>query len=155
MWPLRVVPKFGRLPRQHRWLIVEAVVWLALARAALLVVPFRVIAARLGSVAPPAHPGDTDVSAPALSPDHRQQARDIGWCVTRAARYTPFRAVCLPQALAAKFMLRRRNVASIMHFGIARREGQPLLAHAWLDTADVPVTGFPVEPDFVEIARFV
>jgi hypothetical protein len=75
--------------------------------------------------------------------------------VTRAARYVPFRAVCLPQAMAARLMLKRRGIASTMHFGAAKGEAKPLDAHAWLDAAGVEVTGFPVAEKFAEIACFV
>jgi hypothetical protein len=46
-------------------------------------------------------------------------AREIGWAVTTGARHVPFRAVCLPQALAARMMLKRRRVPSVIHFGAA------------------------------------
>ncbi len=75
--------------------------------------------------------------------------------MTRSARYLPFKAVCLPQAMAAQAMLRRRGVTSVMHFGAARGEEKPLDAHAWLDAAGVEVTGYPVAERFAEIACFV
>ena len=84
-----------------------------------------------------------------------QLAADVGWAVTRAARYVPFRAVCLPQAMAARLMLARRGITSTMHFGAARGEDRPLDAHAWLDAAGVEVTGYPVANRFAEIACFV
>jgi hypothetical protein len=83
-----------------------------------------------------------------------------GWAVTRAARHVPFSAVCLPQAMAARIMLKRRGVDSVLHFGA--RIGQdkigqdkPIDAHAWLDAAGVEVTGYPVANTFAEIACFV
>ena len=82
-------------------------------------------------------------------------AREIGWAVTRTARYVPFKAVCLPQAMAAQFMLRRRKIASVMHFGAGKGVDKALDAHAWLDAAGVEVTGYPVAPHLAEIACFV
>ena len=75
--------------------------------------------------------------------------------MTRSARYVPFKAVCLPQAMAARVMLKRRGVPSVMHFGAARGDDKPLDAHAWLDAAGVEVTGYPVADKFAEIACFV
>ena len=75
--------------------------------------------------------------------------------MTRAARYVPFKAVCLPQAMAARVMLKRRGVKSVMHFGAAKGTDKPLDAHAWLDAAGVEVTGYPVAENFAEIACFV
>ena len=73
----------------------------------------------------------------------------------RSARYVPFKAVCLPQAMAARVMLKRRGVSSVMHFGAAKGTDKPLDAHAWLDAAGVEVTGYPVAKGFSEIACFV
>jgi hypothetical protein len=63
----------------------------------------------------------------------------------------PFRALCLQQALAAHAMLRRRGIASVIHFGTARA-GQGLAdGHAWLDAAGVRVTGYPLDPALTEL----
>ena len=75
--------------------------------------------------------------------------------VTIAARNVPWNAVCLPQAMAAQVMLKRRGIKSVMHFGAAKGTDKPLDAHAWLDAAGVEVTGYPVAEGFAEIACFV
>lgn len=128
---------------------------LAVARLALLVVPFPLLAKRFGTFVPP---GDARVALQ-RSPggeEHKRLAREIGWAVSRAARHAPFRAVCLPQAMAAQIMLRRRKVPSVMHFGAAKEAGGSTLdAHAWLDAAGIEVTGFPVAESFAEIGCFV
>jgi hypothetical protein len=143
--------RFARLSNRNRGLAAEAVMWLAASRMALVFLPFNSIAARLGTFSAPGHaaPNPTE-----LSPEQLHIAHEIGWAVTRAARYVPFRAVCLPQAIAAKMMLRRRHVASALHFGVAIAAGEPLKAHAWLDADGVEVTGFPIAAEFVETARF-
>ena len=146
----RVTRRFYRLPIARKTLLLEAVLWLALARLMLFFVPFRLLAARFGALA-----------SPNAAPDNRfadselDSAKEIGWAVTRAARYVPFRAVCLPQAIAAKAMLSRRHIMSVMHFGVAKRIDEPMAAHAWLNAGPIEVTGYPVGPDFVEVARFL
>ena len=147
----RLFRRFHSLPMHNRLLLFEAVLWLARARLALIFVPFNTLAARFGAVTPPAH--DASV-APVLPAPQQEEVRQIGWAVTRAARYVPFRAVCLPQAIAAKAMLSRRGIASVMHFGVAKTP-EELKAHAWLDAGRIEVTGYPVEAGFVEVARFV
>lgn len=146
-WLMR---RFFNLPWSRKALVAEAVTWLALARLALVFVPFRSLAARFGTVAPGGTPG-----GPTLSDPQRDTAREVSWAVTRAARYTPFEAVCLPQAIAAKAMLSRRHIGSVMHFGVAKKQDAPLDAHAWLDAGGVEVTGYPVGEGFVEVARFL
>lgn len=132
-------------------LLVEAVASLALARLALFFVPFKVLAARFGVV----KTRDESTGRLTLSDEQQARAVEIGWAVTRAARYVPFRAVCLPQAIAAKAMMSRRRIASVMHFGVMRQPNEPLAAHAWLDANEIEVTGFPLMPECVEIARFL
>jgi len=139
---------------RRRGLIVEAAFWLLAMRLALLLVPFRRLAGALGAFVPPADPRVAQVAAP-TTPEQAQIARDVSWAVRRGAAHAPFKAVCLPQAMAARIMLTRRGVASALHFGAGRGSDKPLDAHAWLDAAGVKVTGYPVGPQFAEIACFV
>lgn len=146
--PLR---RFTQVDRRRQMLIVEAVLRLALARLGLALVPFPQLASRLGAIAPPL-PSTIPAADPA---DSASAAREIGWAVTRAARYVPFRAVCLPQALAARHMLQRRGIASVLHFGVIDGVAAGIKTHAWLDADGIDVTGYPLKPCCTEIARFV
>ena len=158
MVPLRSIRRplrrFGQVDRHRRLLAVEAATCLLAARLALLLVPFPRLARTLGTFVPPNDPRAAQAKASG-SPEQARLAREIGWAVTRAARYVPFKAVCLPQAMAARLMLGRRGVASVMRFGAGRGDQKPFDAHAWLDAAGVEVTGYPIAPHVVEIACFV
>ena len=145
-----------RMGGKRRWLMAEAVVWLAVARVALLVLPFRKVAVHLGEVLPPRE-GAERMATATLPPGGDTLARDIGWAVRRMAGYVPFRSVCLQQALAGKAMLRRRGIASALHLGVATgaSRGVAMKAHAWLDAAGVKVTGWPFDDDYTEVACFV
>ena len=146
--------RFVEIGGRRRALLAEAAVLLLLARVALRIVPFQRLARRLGSVVVPADPRVRQAQAQSAAADVAV-AREIGWAVTRASRHVPFRAVCLPQAIAARMMLARRGIASVMHFGAAKGRDKPIDAHAWLDAAGVEVTGFPVGAEFAEIACFI
>jgi hypothetical protein len=150
----RPLCRFGQVGHRRRALVVEAVLWLWLSRLALLFIPFPRLAGHLGAFVSPADACTLQARSKA-SPDHARLAEEIGWAVTRSARYVPFKAVCLPQAMAARVMLKRRGVASVLHFGAAKGKEKPFDAHAWLDAAGVEVTGYPVAKGFAEIACFV
>ena len=150
----RRLRRLGEIDNRRRLLLVEASVWLLLARLALVLIPFPWLARHLGAFVAPAEARAAQARWP-RSPDLAACAEDVGWAVTRAARHVPFKAVCLPQAIAARIMLKRRRVESVMHFGAAKGEDKPLDAHAWLDAAGVEVTGYPVAKQFAEIACFV
>jgi hypothetical protein len=139
---------------RRRALLLEAVAGLILARMRLLTRPFRAIARSLGDFVPPADPrvAACRLAAPA---EQREIAERVGWAVTRAARHVPFSAVCLPQAMAAHAMLKRRGVASAVHFGAQKGAAKPIDAHAWLDAAGVEVTGYPLDEGLAEIGCFV
>ena len=158
MTPLRRVSRklrrFGEIGARRRALVMEAALWLLAARIALIAVPFPRLARRLGAFVPPTDARVARVAEGCSDADARLAA-EIGWATVRAARHVPFKAVCLPQAMAARIMLRRRGVASVLHFGAARGTDKPIDAHAWLDAAGVEVTGYPVAAQFSEIACFV
>lgn len=146
--------KLGQLGHSRRTLLLEAVAWLLLARVSLLLFSFPRLAQHLGTVVTPTDPR-AQRAASGNSTDAARLAAEIGWAVTRAARHVPFKAVCLPQAMAARLMLRRRGVDSVLHFGAKIGQAKPIDAHAWLDAAGVKVTGYPVADAFTEIACFV
>lgn len=149
--PLR---RFAKVGGHRRALVVEAVIMLLLARMALGLVPFQRLARRFGTFVAP-HAARCAAAMIPCSDDQARLAHDIGWAVTRAARHVPFPAVCLPQAMAARVMLNRRGIASVLHFGAAKNESRALDAHAWLDAAGVEVTGYPVPKNMAEIACFI
>ncbi|HEX8484516.1 lasso peptide biosynthesis B2 protein [Sphingomonas sp.] len=130
----------GAWPRRR--LVAEACLQLAVAETRLRLQPLKHQGLQ-GLVA--AAPSVASQPAPA-APGERQAALDVGWAVTRVARYFPERAMCLAQALAARTMLRRRGIGSIMHVGVAASEAARFEAHAWLEAAGVEVTGYPVPP---------
>jgi hypothetical protein len=139
---------------RRQLLVVEACASMLAARTTLLVLPFPRVARRLGEFVAPADPRVAERAA-ATTPDQAAIARTVGWAVRSAAPFMPFRSVCLQQAMAAHAMLRRRGVASVMHFGASANGARAIDAHAWLDAAGVKVTGYPIPRDMGEIACFV
>jgi len=82
-------------------------------------------------------------------------AEDVSRAIGRAVRHMPFHVVCLHQAFAALVMLRRRNLAAIVHLGLARdAEPKGLKAHAWCCCGEVPVVGVESASSFPSIAAF-
>jgi hypothetical protein len=99
--------------------MLEAVLLTLLAKVAVRVVPFEWL---MRSVVELPGPGGAAQAA---------MARDIGRLVWRVANRPIRWAVCLPQALAAHWMLARRGVGSQIRFGIWRMD-DGLTSHAWL-----------------------
>lgn len=137
-------------------LIAEASFWLIAARAAVGLLPFRRVARWLGR---PAAPSALSAPPPRAGPD--REATLVSWAVRFAAARLPG-AVCLPQAMAARAMLRRRGIAATLHLGVWRDHATAIQAdpdtppaHAWLDASGQRITGYPVDPALIEVAAFV
>ena len=150
----RKVRRLISLDGPRRALLIEAVLALALARLVLLIVPFPRLARRLGACVGPDDRRVLEAKAPG-GPARVALARDIGWAVVSAGRHVPLKAECLAEAVAARTMLARRGAPSVLHLGAAKGGGKAFDAHAWLISAGVEVTGFPVARGFVAVACFV
>jgi hypothetical protein len=111
---------------------VEALIALLMARGAMAFLPFRRIAAWLGT------PGGESPATAAV--EEISTAQEIGWAVSAMARWVPWDGRCLAQALAATRMLRRRGLEGTVSFGAC--EGDTgFAAHAWLRLGPYIVTG--------------
>lgn len=143
---------FRRLARSDLWLTLEAVLALSLAAVALRLLPFRWLIRWSGALAGKAPCGHT----PAHDARHPGLPGRIGKAVERAARHLPLTLLCLPQALAANWMLRRRGVATSLHFGLAlcAPPARRMRAHAWLTADGQAVVGAAGRRAFTEVARF-
>jgi hypothetical protein len=137
----RKLGRFLRLGSTARLLLLEAALLLALARMALLVMPFRYIAPWLKRM-----PESADAD-PAIILTVRE-------AVMKAARNVPWNAVCLPQAMACKAMLARRGQGSALHLGAAMNDRKGLMAHAWLVAGGTVVVGEEGIGDVTPLARF-
>jgi len=127
----------------RRWpLALEAAVSLAAGSVATSVLPGWRLTRLLGQ---PAHPEPCEKGPPGA------EAALVGYAVTRVARLLPWHPTCLPQALAARTMLRRRGIACVSHLGVIQT--QPVKAHAWVTVNGAIVQGGPVR-HIAEVARF-
>jgi len=151
----RALHKLAALSWAESWLLVQVFVLLGVARLTLKVDPFRRLARHLGPLQV-----ESAVDAP---PEHLAQARRIGQAIARVAPRTPWTSNCFPQALAAKFWLRRRGIPSTLYMGVllakAETDSGPRLvtgmaAHAWLRCGLLLVTGGRGREHFTVTAFF-
>jgi hypothetical protein len=137
--------RYTGLSRERRWLLWEALIALALARAAMACLPFRRIAHWLGT------PGAQ--GPPMASPEDTGIAREVGWAVGALGRRVPWDGRCLAQALAATALLRRRGLEGTVSFG-ARPGTNTFDAHAWVRLGSCPVTGGEGQDTFRTFTTF-
>lgn len=127
----------------QRRLFAEAAAALAVARFALMVLPFARVASfvRLpGREAPSGTQRQARITA-------------VRRAILAAARRAPWRAMCIEQGFAAQWMLRRRAIPAILHYGVKMQKGD-LKAHVWVRSGDTDIVGCENSLDFTEVAQF-
>jgi hypothetical protein len=124
------------------WLLfAEALAALGLASLAIALLPFRKVAAA------------ASVDRGGAGRRDPETVRRVRGAIQGWARRVPWKAVCFQRGLALHWMLRRRGIPSILLYG-ARRDGDGLAAHVWVDVEGETVIGGEEAPNFACLARF-
>lgn len=140
----RTSARFLRRPAPDRRLLLEALICLAVLRVGLAVLPFERMVSRFGRLRNPGPGGPPSGLGPR-----------VGWAVSAAARHSPWTSGCVAQALTAHRMLARRGVPSTLYVGVARPEGEDVVAHAWVQCGqDVVVGGRSSRQRFTVVGTF-
>jgi hypothetical protein len=134
--------KYQALSSAEKWTLLHAMVWLALARLMLLILPFKKLAERL--------PGEQGSAGE--GPDAELLER-IGFAVRTAAANVPWRSDCFPQSIAGWMLLRHHGYGSTIHLGVERSGADDLIGHAWLTCGETVVTGGEDLGRYTEIHR--
>lgn len=120
---------------------LEAMALLLYARLLIAKVPPRRWRSRFGVVS-----AKPDTPAP---PSQVATIRRMRLAIARALRNVPGAPNCLPQALAGRWMLQRRGIASSLFLGTQRDEQGAAHFHAWLKAGDEWVTGLCDENRYI------
>lgn len=132
-----------KLGGTNRKLLAEALPALMLASLAVAVIPFRRVAG-LASRPLRREPAPAD---PAF-------LRKMRWAVDAWGNRVPWRAVCFQRGLALHWMLRRRGIDSVLHYGVAQSGETGLRAHVWVSVAGRDVIGGEEAAGFARVASF-
>ncbi|GFN29847.1 hypothetical protein PCURB6_01070 [Paenibacillus curdlanolyticus] len=136
---------FAAWPMERKRLYAEAFFYLGWARI-LKMIPFARVAPQLGErmvETPYEHHGADEA-----------MIRSISQAVRSMSRYTWWESMCLVQAIAALKMLERRGVASTLYLGTSRSPSGEMVAHAWLRSGPIYLTGYEQMKNFTVVALF-
>ena len=123
--------KLRRLSNAERFHLVISAALLGLFVIAVRVLPFAAVARMQSPVAYTRRTADPAVRM------------RIGWAVRTTANYVPA-ATCLPQALAARALLRWYGEPAVLRVGVAKTDEGKLEAHAWVECQEqIIIGGFP------------
>ena len=145
----RKIRTWWNLPRSQKLLFFVAIPLLGVARLAILVLPFRILAMRLGEDL------KTTPVVPLLRNENRGIVILIGRSIRIAARYTPWESKCLVQALVAGFLLETLNIPHGLYLGVCRGDEAEMKAHAWVCSGPIFVTGGESFRHFTVVASFI
>lgn len=143
---IRRLLKFARLTFVEKLLLLEAVLLMALARPAILLLPFRRIVPLLGC--------ERLESPLEITPMQDFKAKQIGRAVVTMSYHTFWQSTCLVQAIAAQLMLKRRGISGTVYLGAIKDKENKLLAHAWIRCGSEILTGASGSKQFTVIATF-
>lgn len=127
-----------------KWLTIGVWFWAAIFRLIILFVPVKYMKKHYGI--------SGEESPPDESKDNYVRARKIAYHVNRIAEHTPWKSKCLVRALTAQRLLTKKNISSTLYLGV-KKEGEKMVAHAWIRTGGFYATGGNGN-DYSVVAKF-
>lgn len=142
---LAILRRLATLSLGDYLLLGETLIAVTVASLAIRLLPFRIVVAL----------AQLPLSAPSPTPESRRASRArIRWSVSACARRLPWHPMCFPQGLAAQWLLRRRGIPSILHYGAAPDPVKGVIAHVWVCDDDIAVVGGAAAQGMALLARF-
>lgn len=122
---MHLIKVFLTLPRGYRPVLFRALGMVVVVRLGLWVLPYRIVRDLL------------DRTARAESPAHSEEVlryhrKRVVWAVGAVSQRLLGSKPCLVQALVGRWLLARRGIETEIRIGVTKN-GQALLAHAWLE----------------------
>lgn len=143
MW--KYVRTFLSLRPSMMLLIIEAFLYLGWARI-LKARPFAKVAPGLG----------VQMEETPLSRDraNEQLLLRISKALHMVSRHTWWESKCMVMAMAGMKMLERRRIESTLYMGTGKDDNGRMIAHAWLRSGIIYLTGADEIPKYTVVAKF-
>jgi len=130
---IRYAHKFYKLEGAERSLFVKAYLLGIFYGFYVLFTPQRIIFKRLGLKGVE--------SSFKLSAEENIKVHFVEKSMRRVVRFLPMKIKCFARALAARRILKKQNIQTTIYFGVAKDSNSKMIAHAWLRSGDIIVTG--------------
>ena len=122
-----MIKQFLYLPIEEKRLLIEAVVMLFLSKI-IVYFPFK----HYIKLLKPSNIAEEEANPMLLN--------KISTSLRRANKLVFWENVCLVKSVAARFMLKRRRIPSVLVLGLQMKDGKKLKAHAWIKSGDYYIT---------------
>lgn len=167
-WLPERMTRFRRVPAQLRRDLLEAMLCLLAARAALRVIPFQRLAwfferpprspeasfarrRRIAAVVKKPYAVLEHEIAPA---ERERLCRRLRWLVNEATSLLPGKTVCFPRAVAAQALLRQLGIGTTLYYGVPTCSANSRTAHTWLQDGDEIIIGHCAGQTYRVLARY-
>ncbi|MBU0765943.1 MAG: lasso peptide biosynthesis B2 protein [Bacteroidetes bacterium] len=127
------VKKYCRLPSKERKLLNKIVIWLFLYKILIVLVPVRKYSFLFST-------GNEGSSDKTKNYD-LQLIEMLTKSVRRSRKIVPWKNKCMAESLAAKRILNKKKISSIINFGVKKDSEGKIIMHAWLCIGDKLVAG--------------
>jgi hypothetical protein len=135
-----MIVRLRRLSREQTRLLVRASALLAMASAAVSLLPFR-HAIRFGCVR--------------LASTKHSSIEDIVSAVEAVARRVPWRTMCIEKGLVVQRMLRSSGVDAVLHYGARMNSKDASVeAHVWVSVSGRAIIGGESAADYADLASY-
>lgn len=142
---IKKVRNFLRLENGQKLLLLEAFYYLGYGRV-FKALPFSKVVSTLGE-----HMKETSFSS--NGHDH-VELKNVSNAIYMMSSYTFWESQCLVKAVAGMKMLERRHIESTLYLGTAKDKNGKLIAHAWLRSGSIYVTGSEGMDKFTVVGKF-
>jgi len=122
------ISKFIHLPGVDKRLLFEALFFLYFSKCILFLFPFKVCIKLLKPLESIIEKNDSTC------------VRKIRAAMFRTNKLAFWKNICLVKSFAARLMLQRRNISSILYLGLQMKGRKELIAHAWLISGNIYIT---------------
>ena len=144
------IKEFMSFRLNDKLLIIRIVILTAVARAAILIIPFRKLKTYIGEL--------NKESTFNISQEEYNIARKIGWAIEKVSDHTPWESKCFVRALTAQYLLKHKKIDSTIYLGVAKEDNllknkntqeiscdkaseSKMIAHSWIRCGELYVTG--------------
>ena len=139
------IKTFIILDNKTKFLLLEAFIFLAWALI-LKAMKFSKIAPSLGN-----HMEETSFE---YQSSNAKILRNVSNAIYIMSKYTLWESKCLVKAIAGMKMLQRRRIESTLYLGTSKDETGSMIAHAWLRSGALYITGAEEMRRFTVVGKF-
>jgi hypothetical protein len=140
------IKSFLKRSTGDKLLLLKSFILCGLVRIFILLIPFKRLKKHIGI--------HNEESSFDIDNSHYKFIKKVAWAVNRASQLTPWQSKCLVQAITAQRILMAHNIYSTLYLGLAKGGEKEIIAHAWLRSGALIVTGYSEMGNFKEVARF-